>query len=512
MSLKRINATFRRLQWKLTFSYTGVTLGSLLIAVFVLGYLLFARVFIPLDIYRVLLTPKDWYRILNQTSVPFLRIVLEQEPLDQELITFAMSQSDLQITNFDILQIGDFQVRLRTVGQGTAILVDSNGTLLGTTNPELFNADEMGKPLNEGILPGLENTLTRALNGESNPDNLIIPLEPDRSFMFSLPIFDGAGQNVLGVLILQLEHLPTSNDIPSNLWMLLVRSVAVLLLAAGFIGTLFGALTANGIVSRLGQISQVTDAWSQGDFSEFIEDHAGDEISQLVGQLNRMAEQLQRFIIRSKEMVISEERSRLARDLHDSAKQEALAASFHLGTALTLIESDPKSAKDHLTEADNLVNSVRTELTDLIHELRPPSMNGRQFDETLHEYLIEWAHQSGIDTDLRVEGSLDMSLEIKQAIYRIMQEALANIARHSAAENVEVSLSYLDNRVELRVRDDGKGFDPLEQHVGMGLDSMRERAEALEGNFKIESSAGQGTLVQVSMPIEQQAPDNTGSV
>ena len=81
---------------------------------------------------------------------------------------------------------------------------------------------------------------------------------------------------------------------------------------------------------------QVTDAWSQGDFSEFIEDRAGDEISQLVGHLNRMAEPLQRFIIRSKEMVISEERRRLARDLHDSAKQEALAASFHLGTALTL--------------------------------------------------------------------------------------------------------------------------------------------------------------------------------
>ena len=101
-------------------------------------------------------------------------------------------------------------------------------------------------------------------------------------------------------------------------------------------------------------------------------------------------------------MAVSEERNRLARDLHDSAKQEALAASFHLGTALTLFERDPQRAKNHLVEADNLVDSVRGELTDLIHELRPPSMNGDNFDETLNEYLIEWAHQTGIKATLKV--------------------------------------------------------------------------------------------------------------
>jgi NarL family two-component system sensor histidine kinase LiaS len=320
---------------------------------------------------------------------------------------------------------------------------------------------------------------------------------------------DVAGRNVLGVVVLHMEHIPTANDVPATLWTLLVRSVLILLLAAGIVGTIFGALTANGMVSRLGRISQVTDAWSQGDFSEFIEDRAGDEISQLVNHLNRMAEQLQQFIRRSKEMVISEERSRLARDLHDSAKQEALAASFHLGTALTLFDSDPESARKHLTEADNLVDSVRAELTDLIHELRPPSMNGRQFDETLNEYIIEWAHQSGIGAELSVDGSFEISLEVKQAIYRIMQEALANIARHSSADNVEIRLMYQDSRVEFSVGDDGKGFDPLEQHDGMGLDSMRERTEALGGNFSVDSTEAQGTLIRVLLPTEQQPLDNS---
>ncbi len=160
----------------------------------------------------------------------------------------------------------------------------------------------------------------------------------------------------------------------------------------------------------------------------------GDEISQLAVRLNNMAEQLQQFLKRSREMAVSEERNRLARDLHDSAKQEALAASFHLGTALTLFERDPVGAKNHLAEADNLVDSVRGELTDLIHELRPPSMNGTVLMKRLMNILSSGLIKLESRASLHVEGFVDLSLEIKQAIYRIMQEALANVARHSSAE------------------------------------------------------------------------------
>jgi NarL family two-component system sensor histidine kinase LiaS len=270
------------------------------------------------------------------------------------------------------------------------------------------------------------------------------------------------------------------------------------------IGTLFGALTARGMVQRLQRVSRVTDAWSQGDFSEFIDDLAGDEISQLAVRLNIMAEQLQKYLQRSQQMAVSEERNRLARDLHDSAKQEALAASFHLGTALTLFDRDPEQAKNHLVEADNLVDSVRVELTDLIHELRPPAANGTQFDETINEYIIEWAHQTRIGANFEVEGIADLPLEIKQAIYRIMQEALANVARHSSADHIEVDLSFRDNLVEFSVSDDGAGFDAQKQHDGMGLDSMRERAERLNGSLQIDSEPGQGSKVRVSFPIDQQ--------
>ena len=502
MFIERIKITFRRLQWKLTLSYAAVTVGSLLIIVLILGYLLFSRVFIPVDIYDKEISPKDWIRLVSEDSEHIWNPVLSQETIDTDLISGLLRESSLQITVLDILQIGDFQISMSTVGQGSVLIVDPDGILLGTSNPNFVSEDEVGQPLDMGILPGLEKPLNAALSGEVDPERIFVTLEPHERFYFAVPFIEEANQEVLGVAIVNLERLPTGDDVPATIWTLLGRIVLILLLAAGMVGTIFGAITASGMVSRLERVSQVTGAWSQGDFSEFIEDPVGDEISQLAVRLNHMAEQLQQFLKRSQEIAVSEERNRLARDLHDSAKQEALAASFHLGTALTLFERDPESAKSHLIEADNLVDSVRGELTDLIHELRPPSMNGAHFDETLNEYIIEWAHQTGIEATLKVEGFIELPLEIKQAIYRIMQEALANVTRHSSADKVDVTMSFGENLVNFCLSDDGVGFDIQQQHDGMGLDSMRERVESLKGDFSIQSEPGRGTKVCVTIPIE----------
>jgi signal transduction histidine kinase len=502
MFIKKIIPSIRRLQWKLTLSYSAVTVGSLFVVVLILGYLLFSRAFIPIEIYNRVLTPEEWIRIISENGAAIVRLIYQQDPIDTDLIADIMEEGELTITELDLLQIGDFQIWLRTEARGSTILLDHEGILLGLNNPSLVPGAVVGQPLDRGTFPGLDSALTAALNGEIDPERIFVTLEPHERFYFAIPVKDEDDQEVLGAVIIYMDHLPTANDIPDTLARLLGRSVLILLLATGVVGTIFGSLTARGMAQRLGRVSQVTDAWSQGDFSEFIEDPVGDEISTLAVRLNHMAEQLQQFLKRSQEIAVAEERNRLARDLHDSAKQEALAASFHLGTALTLFERDPQSAKNHLMEADNLVDSVRVELTDLIHELRPPSMNGAQFDETLNEYLIEWAHQTGIEATLNVDGFVDLSLEVKQAIYRIMQEALANVTKHSSANSVDVTMGFGGNSVEFCISDDGVGFDPEQQYAGMGLDSMRERVESLKGDFSIESEPGRGTKVCVSLPIQ----------
>lgn len=500
MFINRQKRPSRRLQWKLTLSYTAVTVGSLLVVVLILGYLLFSSVLVPLEILNTVLSPEGWIQIVSRNAPSTWRYVLTQKPVDTRLLSMMLEEGDLQVTQLDLLRVGDLHISLRTTGQGSVVFVDPDGIVLAASSASMVAPEAIGQPVDLGILPGLEGVLNSALSGSLDPQQLFVTIEPNERFYFAIPYFDKSEQDVLGAGIIYFESLPTEKDLPANMLTLLTRSVLILLLAAGLVGTIFGALTARGLVKRLKRFSAATDAWSKGDFSEFITDPANDEISQLAARLNHMAQQLQQFLKRSQEMAVSEERNRLARDLHDSAKQEALAASFHLGTALALFDRDPKEAKNHLLEADNLVDSVRAELTDLIHELRPPSANGARFDETVNAYVIEWAHQTGIAAALHIQGDAELPLEIKQAIYRIMQEALANVARHSSAENVVVGLEFQNNTTQLSIADDGSGFDTQGHYDGMGLESMCERAQSLNGDLSIESEEGQGTRVSVTFP------------
>jgi NarL family two-component system sensor histidine kinase LiaS len=491
--------TLPKLRWKLTLSYSAVTVSALLVVVLILGFLLFSSVLVPLDILNSVLTPEAWIERSRETAPSIYRYVLAKDPPDTQLIAMMMEEGDLQITYFDVLRVGDLQLRLRTVAEGSVLLVDREGVLLGISNEDLVSKEAIGLPLDRETLPGLEEPLKTALAGVMDPDRLFVTIEPDERFYFAVPYYDESEQNVIGVQIIYLDHLPTEDDLFSNVVTLLGRSTLFLLIAAGLAGMYFGFLTAKGMVSRLQQASEMADAWSQGNFSDFIEDPVRDEIGQLGQRLNRMAEQLKNLLKRRQEMAVSEERNRLARDLHDSAKQQALAASFQIGTALTLFERDAQSTKSHLQEADRLVDSVRKELTDLIHELRPQAMNGKDIAETLNDYAIEWAHQSGIEVHVDVQEPTGLSLEVKQALFRILQESLANVARHSSAECVDVVLR-VDEEIQLIVKDDGQGFDMQIERGGMGLESMRERAESLDGRFIVESEPGKGTRIAVTFP------------
>jgi NarL family two-component system sensor histidine kinase LiaS len=146
------------------------------------------------------------------------------------------------------------------------------------------------------------------------------------------------------------------------------------------------------------------------------------------------------------------------------------------------------------------VDVIRKELTDLILELRPQAMDKKDIAETIHDYAVEWAHQSGIEVVVDALEPAGLSLEVKQALFRILQESLANVARHSSAECVEVVLR-LDKDIQFIVKDDGQGFDMQMEHDGMGLQSMRERAESLDGSFTIETESGEGTRILVTFPV-----------
>jgi ligand-binding sensor domain-containing protein/signal transduction histidine kinase len=209
----------------------------------------------------------------------------------------------------------------------------------------------------------------------------------------------------------------------------------------------------------------------------------------------------------TKELAVMEERSRLARDLHDSAKQKAFAALAQLGAARGTLTHTPAAAQGHLGEAENLVYDVIQELTFLIQELYPRALKENGLAVVLREYVFEWETCSDLPVDMTIENARRLPLEIEQALYRICQEALANVARHSRASSVNVALAYHPDSVELAIADNGQGLDPTRKYAGLGLRSMRERAEMIGGELHIESAPGEGTHIAVRVRLSPAQSD-----
>ena len=434
--------------------------------------------------------------------------ILDQSPVDMELVRLYLRESKSFISSSDLFRVGAVQFSASTMASIRVLIIGADGVLLGTSDLDnsIYRSSigiEIGKPFDPTQVPGLEGPFKAALAGDIDPKNLYTMLEPDQRYVFAAPLFKRSGGDqgqVVGVIVVIFEAIPTQADVPAHILKIAGRSLIIFLLGVGIMGAIFGAIFANGLTKRFKRISATTDLWSLGDFTRYIDDGVGDEITQLGHRLNRMAEQLKILLRRRQEMAVSEERNRLARDLHDSAKQQALAASLELGTALTLYERDPKEAKTHLVEADTLVDAVRKELTNLVHELRPQAMDGQDFSEILKEYAFEWSQRNGIELEFNVTGIVELSFEPRETLFRIAQEALANVARHSAASFAEICLDYGTGKVIMTIKDNGRGFEPQAPHAGVGLASMRERAEACGGTFTVESAPGRGTQIGVSLP------------
>jgi signal transduction histidine kinase len=499
---------FRKLRWQLTLSYTIVTVSAILVILLFVGGIAFNQIFIPKNYLDPDQLVYQWLNSLDLSNYKMWSQILSQSPVDLELTQQYLDDSRSIITSSDLFRIGALQFSVSTNASIRVLIIGADGTLLATSVPDdpLFGS-AVGLPFDANQVPGLEAPLKAALAGDIEPEHLYTVLEPNHRYVFAGPIFNqrtGNEKKLVGVMAVLFDAVPTQGDIPAHILKIAGRSLVIFLLGVGIMGAIFGAIFAHGIDNRFKRIAATTDLWSEGDFSRYIDDTTGDEISQFAQRLNNMARELQSLLHRRQDMAVSEERNRLARDLHDSAKQQALAASFELGTALTLFERDPQTAKTHLEEADTLVDAVRKELTNLVDELRPQPIEGQDFAEILREHALDWSQRSGIELDIQIEGNDQLSLAIRETLFRITQEALANISRHSSASHTEVFLDNKPDKVTLVIKDDGRGFDTGVTYTGLGLHSMRERSEALGGSFTIESIPDQGTQIRVTLPKEIQ--------
>ncbi|MCC6300367.1 MAG: GAF domain-containing protein [Anaerolineales bacterium] len=204
----------------------------------------------------------------------------------------------------------------------------------------------------------------------------------------------------------------------------------------------------------------------------------------------------------TKDLAVMEERNRLARDLHDSAKQKAFAALAQLGAARGILSENSDSVSLRLIEAENLVSDVIQELTFLVQEIYPITLQEKGLGPALRDYIYEWENRTDTTVQLIHRNDRRLPLEMEQALYRVTQEALANVARHSRARRVDIFLVYNNDSVQLSLADDGCGFDANVKSYGMGLRSIRERVSSIHGTLQIQSAPGHGTRILIQAPIK----------
>jgi NarL family two-component system sensor histidine kinase LiaS len=209
-----------------------------------------------------------------------------------------------------------------------------------------------------------------------------------------------------------------------------------------------------------------------------------------------MAAQLQNLLAARQQLATLEERNRLARDLHDSVKQQIFAISMQIAATRILLSRDVEAAGERLNKTEKLVQQAQQELTSLIRELRPVALEGKGLVAALRELLPQWSQQNEIVANLHVGEFQALPVTVEEALFRVVQEALSNIARHSQASLVQITLNVTDETISLSVQDNGQGFDLTHlEHRGVGLHSMQERMKALGGDLKLESAPGEGTQI-----------------
>lgn len=205
-----------------------------------------------------------------------------------------------------------------------------------------------------------------------------------------------------------------------------------------------------------------------------------------------------------------EERRRIARELHDGLGQELIAAKMMLDGIL--LDSSGMSVKDAAADASALVDRAIQQTRSISHLLHPPLLDEVGLHSAVQWYLDGFTKRSGIETSLNIQPQEFPRLtpELETAAFRIIQEALSNVFRHSEARSCKVSLIQKDSQVTVTVRDDGKGIGELVAElqpgsIGMGIGGMRQRVREFSGELRVEN-ANPGTLVEVIIPSRALSP------
>lgn len=483
-----------------------------------LSYILLMMMFIPLalgvGIALIALTPRltpaqQFVRILQTQTAP-------QVSHEMQITSDAVALNKWSLNLLEDPGKMGWNV-LSTVG---IMILDRSGMRIVPTDWERV------KPV-ENIFssPAGQAIIRAASANDQNLADLTVTVD-DGQTASVVPLLDTQG-HLLGVFCVVVRGLTESTIVPANptfgfFWGLftgnqpysaptlfaVVRLILLLTLIMSTIGIVFGVMVGKRITRRLQCITSAIHEWSHGQFQTIVHDPSADELGQLAQDLNQMARQVQTLLAAQQRLTLLEERERMARDLHDSVKQQTFGLALLIGAGKKYLVKDPAQASLYLSEAEALVDQTRQELTAVIQHLRPLALTEKGLATILLEYVAQWSRRAGITAEVSVQEASSLSTEQEENVFRVAQEALTNVARHSNADKVSVHLVQDTRQVCLRIQDNGQGFEMAKvTRKGFGIASMHERIEASQGTIHISSTA-EGTGVTVTIPCIRIAASN----
>ncbi|MCM3876599.1 MAG: HAMP domain-containing protein [Thermoanaerobaculia bacterium] len=381
-----------------------------------------------------------------------------------------------------------FQALLPAVQTGEGItteLIDAAGEVVATTDPGPGRTPPVGAAF---LLPLLQGR--RAYAGRVGED--AVAFAPLRLFPWGVVVRERAAHAFAPAIAFRRQ-------------MLTVTPVFLALAA------LFTWGAARSVLRPLLVLTRAAERITGGDLKEPIPTLPDDEVGRLGRSLETMRARLERDDRRAellKRFLSAQEgeRMRIARELHDETCQTISALSFRLESALS--ELPAGGARERLVEVQGLAGRALDDLHRVIFDLRPSVLDDLGLLAAVRWYAARHLEPLGIKVSCEFEDvESRVPQDVATAVFRIVQEALLNVARHAGAEDVLVQIAAGEKALLIEIEDDGRGFDPgsvvqpSETGRGLGLLGMRERVEILGGKMSLDSAPGEGTHLAFEIPI-----------
>ena len=262
---------------------------------------------------------------------------------------------------------------------------------------------------------------------------------------------------------------------------------------------------------QLAYINKIKKAANLAHHLQEVTNYLGNQMLEILGEIKDLRyRQLQsEYIIYGQE----EERLRLARDIHDGPAQSIAGISFKAEFCKKLIDQDPIRCKQELSLLTDMVRETLGDVRNIIFDLRPMSIDDLGLTPTLKNYVEKIKKEKEIDLQLKITGRVvRLASHLEVGIYRIVQEAVSNVLRHSKATYACIEITYTNEQIWVRIIDNGEGFEVDKIASGhYGLLGMRERAKLFTGDLDITSESGKGTTIRLVINTENYILKVTGS-